>query len=133
MHTVMLRAMQLPSQTERLLESLLESLKLVPEDALPLYWSELPSALRQIVRHATAEGQVCCCWMGPGLHVWCFIGELSLELSRKHGVPVLHMKYYRESGLMLDDHWARDRHDNWHRLDEEELAAASVAAVDPKT
>ena len=110
----MLRALQQPSYIDGLMESLVKSLNVVPEDALPLYWNELPAAMQELAREARKAGRSSCCWMLPGLHVWLFIGEMSLPLSRERGAPVLQLWYYRETGLIQTGHWFVDRRAHWH-------------------
>ena len=103
---------------DRLLHSLVRSLGDVPDYAEAVHdYSELPSRLRHVIVDAMKAGQSWCCWGETDLfHIWLFIAEMSLPLSRDRGTPVFKLKYYREYGLRETANWVIDRQAKWHRL-----------------
>jgi hypothetical protein len=117
LETMMLRAMQQPSHIDGLLKSLVKSMSIVPDDADVVEdSSELPPDLQKVISAATKAGQSSCAWTDAGFHVWLFVGEMSLPLSRERGSLVLEVKYHREHGLRETGTWVIDRNAKWHRL-----------------
>jgi hypothetical protein len=102
---------------DRLLQSLIKYLDLVPIDADAVHdYSELPSDwLKEVVLAAPGAGRNWRGWMDNRLRVWLFVAELSLALSRRLGAPVLQVNFYRESGLQERAFWSVDRHSKWRR------------------
>jgi hypothetical protein len=118
METSKLRAQLRRPHIDRLLQSLVMTLRDVPDYAHAVGdHDELSFELHQAIRDAIKAGQSWRCWADSGFfHVWLFIAELSLPLSREHGIPVLQVKCYREYGLKETAHWAIDRRARWCRL-----------------
>jgi hypothetical protein len=102
---------------DRLLQSLIKYLNIVPIDADAVHnYSELPSPwLKDVVLAAPGAGRSWRGWMDDRLHVWLFVAELALAPSRKLGAPVLEVKFYRENGLQESSYWAVDHQSNWRR------------------
>lgn len=113
---MMLRALQQPSYIDGLLKSLAKSMDVVPAYAdAALDLDGLPAELRQMAIMASEAGQSWCAWIDKGFHVWLFVAEMSLPLSRERGSPVLELKYYREHGLRESGRWVIDRDAKWSR------------------
>jgi hypothetical protein len=114
--SAMARMMQ-SSHIDRLLQSLVKSMQIVPDDADVVHDSrELPSSwLQNVVISASDAGHGWRCWMDCRLHVWLFVARLSLPLSRELGSPVLRVDFYRESGLSETANWGIDRRSRWRR------------------
>ena len=114
----MLQARQRRPHIDRLLRSLVMTLRDVPDYASAVHdRGELSSKLQHVISDATKAGQSWCCWADSGFfHIWLFIAELSLPLSRERGIPVLKVKCYREYGLRETVNWAVDRQVRWRRL-----------------
>jgi hypothetical protein len=92
-------------------------MSIVPEDADTVEdRGELPPELQKVIIAAAKAGQSWCAWTDAGYHVWLFLGEMSLPLSRERGAPVLQLKYHREHGLRETGKWFIDRQAKWHRL-----------------
>jgi hypothetical protein len=117
--TLTLRTLQKPSHIDGLLKSLVKSLAVLPEETNAITdRSELPAALQRVVMRAAKSGQSWVAWNDLGLHVWLFIAEMSLALSRERGSPVLQVKYYRETGLQETANWMVDRNAQWQRCND---------------
>ena len=114
------QTMQRPSHVDGLLAWLVRSMGFLPEEANPvLDRSDLPFALRKVVNAATNAGQSWMAWDDAGYHIWLFIAEMSLPLSRERGSPVLRVTRYRESGVSQSATWSIDKLAQWHRLGDE--------------
>jgi hypothetical protein len=102
---------------DRLLQSLVKNLGDVPEYAEVVHdYSELPFKLRNVIVDAIKAGHSWCCWAETNFHhIWLFIAEMSLPLSRERGTPVLRLRYYRDYGLRESATWVIDRQAKWHR------------------
>lgn len=116
MQTMRLRTLQRPSGLEMLLESLVLSQNWVPLDSPHVGdRSELPSVLRKLViRAIKSEGA----WRAWSNHdgIRLFLAEMSLELSRERGCPVLKVHYYDETGrLEMYSLWAQPAEGAWRR------------------
>jgi hypothetical protein len=117
METLGPQTLERPSHVDGLLASLVTRMGVVPGEANPvLDCSDLPSVLKRIVITATKAGQSWLAWDDAGYHVWLFIAEMSLPLSRERGSPVLHVKHYRENGISQSATWFIDRRAKWHRV-----------------
>ena len=106
-----------PSHIDRLLQSLIKSMSVVPVDADAIHdESEMPSDwLRNVIIEARGAERSWRGWMDTRLQVWLFVAELALPLSRQMRAPVLHVNFYRESGLQESGNWSVDRNSKWHR------------------
>jgi ABC-type branched-subunit amino acid transport system substrate-binding protein len=116
MHTMKLLAIQQPSRLETLLESLVANQNWVPPDARPITdHSELSSALQKLaIKVANSEGA----WRAWASYdgVRLFIAEMSLELSRERGCPVLQVSYYTDAGrLQLYSLWVQPADGGWRQ------------------
>jgi hypothetical protein len=124
-----LRALEQPSHIDRLLRSLVRNMSVVPDDADAVHEpGELPAPwLRDIVVAAACAGDSWRCWMDGRLRLWLFVAKLSVPLSRAAGLPVLHVEFFRESGLSESADWAIDRQSRWHRCSISSPSHESVA------
>jgi len=116
METVRLRRIQEPSRIERLLEAYIARSGILPESAYQVRdRSELPTRLHAIVRRAVAQGHVWSGW-ALGTQVWLFTCDMSFQLSRERGAPVLTVRLYNEDGEVADSGtWAFDSMGAWSR------------------
>lgn len=114
METLKLRRVQQPSEVERLLESCIPSLEVLPDGAYPVRDERsVPRELRAILKSAAASGRSWACWT-RGIHTWLFTCELSLALSRERRMPVLQISVYGDDGaLESTGTWARNRGGAW--------------------
>jgi hypothetical protein len=116
MQTMKLRALQQASRLELLLDSLVTSQNWVPPGARPITdRSELSSALQKLaIKVAKSEG-AWRAWEGyDGVRL--FIAEMSLDLSRERGCPVLKVSYYTDAGrLQLYSLWVQLTDGAWRR------------------
>jgi hypothetical protein len=116
MQTMKLRALQQASRLELLLDSLVTSQNWVPPGARPITdRSELASALQKLaIKVAKSEG-AWRAWEGyDGVRL--FIAEMSLDLSRERGCPVLKVSYYTDAGrLQLYSLWVQLTDGAWRR------------------
>jgi hypothetical protein len=100
MHTMRLFAYQRPSRIAALLDSLVQSRGRLSAAALKVTdCSELPYALQRIVIKSQHTQQVWSAWkdvQGTSL----FNAEMSLELSRERGCPVLQVGTYEMDGKL---------------------------------
>jgi len=118
MHTVSLRALQHPSHVDELLTELVQSVdELIPEGAyLILDQASLPAMLHRLVRYAGYTRQSWACWVDDGGHAWLFLAEMSLDLSRERGNPVLQVDQYREDGQLRESaKWTATSDGTWQR------------------
>jgi hypothetical protein len=116
METHRLHFMREPARVERLLDAYVARTSRIPDDSYRVRAvSELPMSLRLVVARAVAEGRVWTCW-ARGSEVWLFTSEISLELSRARGVPVLLVNAYREDAELTDSGvWRYDPTGTWRR------------------
>lgn len=115
METVRLRKIQLPSRLEKLLDSLVSHSDLIPDGAVCTRdLGGLSRDLRALVAKAAERGQVWGCWE-RGSHSWLILGEMSLDLSRERGTPVLRIEVYGDEGLRETGLWTSDRGGKWSR------------------
>lgn len=102
-----------------LLRALVSALQFVPERSRPIHdRAQLPPALQKVVALTTAAGHSWVAWNDERAHVWLYLGQMSLLLSRTCGSPVLQVKYYRETGLVDTCNWVIDRHAKWRRWED---------------
>lgn len=116
MQTMKLRAIQQPSRLETILESLVTSQNWVPPEARPIAdRSELPSALQKLVIKVAKSDGAWRAWTSyDGVRL--FIAEMSLELSRERGCPVLNVSYYTDAGrLQLYSLWVQLADGAWRQ------------------
>lgn len=116
METMRLRTIQQPSQLDALLESFVRSRGQVPADAhRVLDRSELPGALQRVAIRARKSGHAWAAW-GDGPRLWFFTAEMSLDLSRERGQPVLQVTAHAEDGQIVESGpWVRVRDGQWQR------------------
>ena len=115
METVRLRKIQLPARLEKLLDSLVSHSDLIPDGAFRTRnLGGLSRDLRALVAKAAERGQVWGCWE-RGSHSWLILGEMSLDLSRERGSPVLRIEVYGDEGLRETGLWTSDRGGKWSR------------------
>jgi hypothetical protein len=116
METRRLRALQQPSQVERLLEAYISRTGVLPKDSFQIRDSKaLPSALQKLVMRAASEGRVWSCWAN-NFEFWLFTCEMSLTMSRERREPVLLVNRYAESGELQDaGAWMRNPEGRWER------------------
>jgi hypothetical protein len=115
METLRLRRIQEPSQVESLLEAYISRARILPEGAYQVRdRRELPNRVQAIVSRTKALAQVWSGWV-RGAHVWLFICEMSLPLSRERGTPVLIVRLYNEDGEVVDSGTWRYQLGTWAR------------------
>jgi hypothetical protein len=116
MHTMKLRALQLPSQLESLLDSLVMNQHWVPAEVPRVTDRSALSAASQklAIKAVEADGA----WMAWRSHdgIRLFIAEMSMELSRERGRPALKVKYYNDQGrLQQYSLWVQLTDGAWQR------------------
>jgi len=100
--TMRLRNIQHPSEVDRLLESYILRADLLPKDAMRIRSApSVPTELRGLVMQAVEAGKSWSCWT-HGYRAWLFTAEMSLELSRERGAPVLHVSLYGDDGSLSE-------------------------------
>jgi hypothetical protein len=114
--TMRLRTIQSPNRVEKLLEALISSANLLPAGCYRVHTrSALGPRLYQLSLKAAKEDKVWSGW-SDDRHLWLVTGEMSLELSRERGAPVLQVNVYGEdTGLQDSGQWFADREGRWHR------------------
>src|SRR5262245_9562678 len=111
-----LRTLQQPSQLESMLGSLVVAQRWIPDDAPCVEdRSELPSHLQKLVILAVKAEGAWRAWMShDGIRL--FVAEMSLELSRERGRPVLKVSYYNdEARLQAYGLWVQLADGGWNR------------------
>ena len=111
-----LRALQLPSRLESLLDSLVVNQRWVPADVPRVTdRSELSAASQKLaIRAVEADGA----WRAWRSHdgIRLFVTEMSMALSRERGRPVLKVSYYNDEGrLQQYSLWVQLKDDVWSR------------------
>jgi hypothetical protein len=117
METIRLRKMQQqPSDVERLLEAYIFGSGLLPSDAHQIPESaDVPRELRKILVRATETGRAWSC-RAHKFRTWLFTAEMSLELSRERGAPVLQVSHFGDGGTIeASGCWVADQKGKWHR------------------
>ena len=116
METLRLRRIQEPSRVERLLDGYISRTTSLPQGSYQLRDSRaLPQSLKTVVARAAAQGETWACW-AHGSHLWLFICEMSLALSRERGAPVILVRQYNEDGDVTDSGtWRFDAAGSWTR------------------
>ncbi len=111
-----LRAYQRPSRLELLLDSLVAAQNWVP-DGVPRIGdrSELPSVLQKLAVAAVKGEGAWRAWVAhDGIRL--FVTEMSLDLSRERGCPVLKVHFYDDRGRLLKfSLWVQLADGGWHR------------------
>jgi hypothetical protein len=101
MHTLVLKQLQQPTQVERLLHEVVKGVGMVPANAhLIRDHDSVSAAFRRTILQATNLRQTWASWADEHEHVWLFVAEMPLALSRERGTPVLQVDVYREDGEM---------------------------------
>ena len=117
METLRLRRIQDPSAVERLLDLFVNGTDRVPPEAYPVHtrsWLSNPD-LKSVVYMAQQKHRTWCAWTDDKC-TWLFTAEMSLELSRERGVPVLEISAYSEHGeLQETGFWAHSKDGKWQR------------------
>ncbi len=116
METMRLRKLLQPSQIEVLLEALVFRGDLLPKDCYRIRDPKtLPPQLQTIVARAASEGRIWACW-ATAHYIWLFTCEMSLNLSRERGTPVLLVNCYGENGDLQDTgSWMADAEGKWQK------------------
>jgi hypothetical protein len=116
METLRLRRIQEPSRVERLLEAYVSRSVTLPHGSYQIRDSrELPQTLRSVIACATTQGETWSCW-ALGSHLWLFVCEMSLALSRERGAPVIVVRQYNEDANVTDSGtWRFDAMGAWTR------------------
>lgn len=116
METRTLRKLQQPSGVEELLDAYIADSGLLPRGAHQIRdRAELSQELRRIVVLATHTGQAWACWT-RNAQTWLFTAEMSLDLSRERGTPVLQISRYGDDGVLEGfGCWMADQKGKWHR------------------
>lgn len=116
MQTMKLFAYQQPSRVEMLLDSLAYAQHLVPSGAHPMVErSDLPSVLQRLVFQAGKSERVWRAWTRDD-HIWFFIAEMSLDLSRERGCPALKVWRHNEKGAMQEWRlWVNLKDGSWQQ------------------
>lgn len=100
MQTMRLFAYQTPSRIAAMLESLLQAGARLPDKARKITdRSELPSALQRIVIKSQNTERTWSAWTDED-RIWFFTAEMSLDLSRERGCPVLQVGSHSVDGKL---------------------------------
>ena len=116
MLTMKFRAMRRPSYLEGMLRSLVTNRGWVLPDAETILDpGELPPALAKLATDAENTGGVWRAWLTrDGRRL--FVAELSVELSRERGVPVLQVHYCNDDGALQEySTWAHLANGLWQQ------------------
>ena len=71
--------------------------------------------LHSIATQAITKGRVWSCW-AHGVRTWMFTAEMSLDLSRERGKPVLQVDLHDDDGRLKDSGlWMPDGDGKWQR------------------
>jgi hypothetical protein len=111
-----LQAYQRPSRLELLLDSLVIAQKWVHVGADRIGdRSELPSVLQKLAMTAVKGEGTWRAWVAhDGIRL--FVTEMSLDLSRERGCPVLKVTSYEDRGRLLNfSLWVQLADGAWHR------------------
>ena len=116
METLRLQRIQKPSRVEQLLDLFVTSTNRVPDHAHPVrHPSGLSGILQHLVRQARGKHKVWSAWTDDRT-TWLFMADMSLDLSRERGIPVLEIHAYSEHGELQEAGiWAQDKQGNWQR------------------
>jgi hypothetical protein len=117
MQTMTLRRLQKPSKVDLLLRELVQAVGILPQDSREILdATDMPAALRRVIKMANHIGHSCSCWADDCNSYSLFIGELSPDLSRERGSLVLLLDHYGGDGkLMGTSQWAQDHSGKWQR------------------
>ena len=116
MDTLRLHRMQEPSRVERLLEAYISRAGDLPYGSYQVRDpKELPRNLRSILAEAVEWGEVWSCWASDS-RLWLFTGQMPLDRSCEHGVPVIELRVYDEDAELKDSGvWKFDPRGMWIR------------------
>lgn len=116
MQTTRMFAYQKPSRVETLLESLVQERGQLPDQVLKIIdRSQLPSILQKTIFQCLKNGRVWRAWTTEE-HIWFFTAEMSLDLARERGCPVLQISVYQEDGkLRRSQVWVNLNDGTWQQ------------------
>jgi hypothetical protein len=117
MRTMKLRTLQEPSALETLLGSLVASQHWVTAEAPRISkLSDLPSALQKLTTKAIKGDGAWQAWTSyDGIRL--FIAEMSMDLSRERGYPVLKVNYYNDKAQLLKySVWVQLTDGGWRQI-----------------
>jgi hypothetical protein len=116
MQTTRMFAYQKPSRVETLLDALVQERGQLPSQVLKVIdRSQLPSTLQKVVFRTQKSGQVWRAWTNAD-QIWLFVAEMSLELARERGSPVLQVGIFREDGkLHRSQVWVHLKDGTWQQ------------------
>ena len=119
MQTMRLRAIQQPGTAGELLDSFVRAEGNLALDSRELTRErELTPTLERIAQRSLGNGCVWRAWTDDRA-MWLWSSEVSLELSRERGMPVMEIRRYDENGQVEDaGTWVRVRADEWKRCGE---------------
>lgn len=119
MQTMKLRAIQQPGTTGELLDSFIRAEGNLARDSRELKRErELTPTLEKVAQRSLDGGAVWRAWTDDR-EMWLWSSEVSLELSRERGMPVMEIRRYNESGNVEEaGTWVRVRADEWQRCNE---------------
>ena len=102
METLRLRRIQEPSRVERLLAAYISRSATLPHGSYQIRDPRgLPPSLKSLVSQATVKGEAWSCW-AYGAQLWLYTCEMSLELSRERGAPVILVRQYNQDAEVTD-------------------------------
>jgi hypothetical protein len=116
--TMKLRTLQKPTRVEVMLKSLVTSNNWVSSrDQLIHEPSDLPAALQKLARKSAKGDGSSLAWLRRD-GVRLFVGEMSLELSKERGCPVLQVRQHSEDGALQDySIWVQLTEGTWKRCE----------------
>jgi hypothetical protein len=92
----------------------------LPSDACQVVdVGKVPATLRRVISLARDIGQSCCCWRDERQRHYLFSAEMSPELSKRRGAPVLHLDEYDDHGLKGTSSWMLTHDGKWLRCDKD--------------
>jgi hypothetical protein len=117
MRTLQLRTLQAPTALEGLLGSLVASQHWVTAESPRIFKrSDLPTALQKLTNKAVKGDGAWLAWTGyDGIRL--FIVEMSLDLSRERGYPVIKVNYYNDKAQLLKySVWVQLTDGGWRQI-----------------
>ena len=118
MQTMKLRAMQDPGRTVELLDSFIRHEGRLTRDSHRLTeGGELTPSLEKLAIRSIEDGNVWRAWTDDRA-IWLWTCEVSLNLSRERGMPVMAVSRYDEFGAMEESGtWVCLGNDSWQRCE----------------